>query len=170
MASVSFQNHRSESIAPISWQWLGVDLWRLRALRGEAQMSRFESIRALAQRLRRDVNALVLASRDPRTPWYAKVVALAVVAYALSPIDLIPDFIPVLGYADDLVLIPLGVWLVLRFIPREIMDDCRARATVERQGAEGWLGAAAIVSLWLALGYGAYLLWRDLTAAPLDGR
>ena len=133
-------------------------------------MSWIQSLRAAAERLRREVNALVLASRDPRTPWYAKATALVVVAYAMSPIDLIPDFIPVLGYIDDLVLIPLGVWLVMRMIPPEIMADCRARATAEAQVAERWLAAAAIVSLWLGLAYAVYLLWRAWTAGQLGGR
>ena len=86
-----------------------------------------------ARRLKREVRALYLAYRDPRTPWYGRMLAALVVAYALSPIDLIPDPIPVLGYLDDLILIPLGVALALRMIPREVMAECRAQA--ERRGS-----------------------------------
>src|SRR6266478_7923468 len=81
-----------------------------------------------ARIIKRDVHALYLASRDPRVPWYAKVLAVAVAAYALSPIDLIPDFIPVVGYLDDLIIVPLGIWLVVSLIPDEVMAECRARA------------------------------------------
>ena len=84
-----------------------------------------------ARRLKREVRALYLAYRDPRTPWYGRVLAALVVAYALSPIDLIPDPIPVLGYLDDLILIPLGVWLALRMIPREVMAECRGAGGAE---------------------------------------
>ena len=104
-----------------------------------------------AQALKRQVAALYYAYRDPRTPWYARVFAALVVAYAFSPIDLIPDFVPVLGYLDDLVLVPLGVWLALKLVPPPVMADCRARA-------EAGLGegksrfkfmAAVIIALWL---------------------
>jgi len=91
-------------------------------------VSALETWKARARRLTREVYALSFAVRDPRVPWYAKVAAACVVAYALSPIDLIPDFIPVLGYLDDLVLVPLGVWLVLRLIPAAVLSECRARA------------------------------------------
>jgi len=87
--------------------------------------------KARARHLRAEVYALYLAYRDPRVPWYAKLLAVCVVGYALSPIDLIPDFIPVLGYLDDLVLIPLGVALALWMIPPAVMDECRARARSE---------------------------------------
>lgn len=120
-------------------------------------MSWIDSLRATAKRLRRDVHALGLACRDPRIPWYAKLTAAVVVAYALSPIDLIPDFIPVVGYLDDLVLIPLGVALVLRMVPPEVMADCRARAMVEPVAIRRWVAAAVIVALWLV---GGLLAWR----------
>lgn len=110
-------------------------------------------LRRWAQRLRRDTYALYLAGRDPRTPWYAKVLALAVAAYALSPIDLIPDFIPVLGYLDDLILVPLGIALVLRLIPPEVLAQARERS--QQVLENGWRGAraaaAAVVVLWLGL-------------------
>src|SRR5262249_4023388 len=83
-----------------------------------------------ARTIRRDAHALYLAARDPRVPWYAKALAIAVAAYAASPIDLIPDFIPVIGYVDDLILVPLGIALVIKLIPAEIMAEHRALASV----------------------------------------
>jgi uncharacterized membrane protein YkvA (DUF1232 family) len=106
-------------------------------------------LRAWAARLRIDILALYLAARDPRVPLAGKLVAAAVAAYALSPIDLIPDFIPVLGALDDLVIVPLGIALAVRLIPPEIMQDCRNRAaTLGRRSS--CAGAAAIVTLWAA--------------------
>ena len=89
-----------------------------------------------ARAIKRDVHALYLAGRDPRVPWYVKALAIAVAAYALSPIDLIPDFIPVLGYLDDLVLIPLGILLVVWLIPPGIMAEHRERVDKRRQKIE----------------------------------
>ena len=111
-----------------------------------------------ARRLKRDVVALWLAARDPRTPIGAKLLAGAVAAYALSPIDLIPDFIPVLGYVDDLIIVPAGIWLALKMIPAELMDELRSEA--ERRGTRPTSRAAMFVILlvWIALAYGAYLL------------
>lgn len=118
------------------------------------------SIRAWARRLKRDVVAVYLAIRDPRTPWYARALGAVVVAYALSPIDLIPDFIPVLGYLDDVLLVPLGVWFVLRLIPLEVMTAARSRA--DDQLAKGkptsWAGAAFVVGIWLLVA-GAGIAW-----------
>ena len=88
--------------------------------------------RERATQLKREVYAMVYAARDPRVPWYAKALALAVVAYALSPIDLIPDFIPVLGYLDDLLILPAGVLAVRALIPAQVMAECRARAALSR--------------------------------------
>jgi len=93
---------------------------------------------------------LYLAARDPRTPWYAKAMIACVVAYALSPIDLIPDFIPVLGYLDDLVLLPLGIYLALKLIPTEVLIDARRRATeAPATLPKRWSAALLIVILWL---------------------
>ena len=107
-----------------------------------------------AAQLKRDTYALVLAYRDPRTPWAARLAAACVVAYAFSPLDLIPDFIPVLGALDDLILLPLGVALALRLIPAEVMADSRARAA-EQLAAPGRPGSRAaviaIVAVWLLL-------------------
>jgi uncharacterized membrane protein YkvA (DUF1232 family) len=106
-------------------------------------------LRDWARRIKRDVLALWIAARDPRTPWRAKAVAALVAAYALSPIDLIPDFIPVLGYLDDLLIVPLGVVLAVRMIPAGLMDEFRAQAG--RLGARPVSRAAAVamVALWL---------------------
>ncbi len=104
-----------------------------------------------AEFLEMQVYALYLASRHPLTPWYAKVLALAVAAYALSPIDLIPDFIPVIGYLDDLVIVPAGVLLVIKLVPPEVMADCRSRAAqMQAEGAPQfrWMGLV-IILLWL---------------------
>ena len=105
------------------------------------------------QQLKTEVYALYLAYRDPRVPWYARAFAACVVAYALSPIDLIPDFIPVLGYLDDLLLVPLGIWLALKMIPPDVLAECREKAQeVIRQGKPvNRAAAAAIVAVWLLL-------------------
>jgi len=111
------------------------------------------SLRQWAKRLRTDVVVLYLAYRDPRTPWYAKLLAVGVVAYSLSPIDLIPDFIPILGYVDDLVLVPLGIALAVRMIPKPVLDDCRIRAQEAAMcaGSVGRVAAIIIVVVWLVL-------------------
>src|SRR6187455_445695 len=88
-----------------------------------------------ARAIKRDVIVLWLAARDPRVPWYAKAVSAAVAAYALSPIDLIPDFVPVLGYLDDLLLVPLGILLAVRLIPDRVVEDLRAKAAEQRRPA-----------------------------------
>ena len=109
-----------------------------------------ERIKQWAQRLKSEVYALHLAYRDPRIPWYARAFALCVAAYALSPVDLIPDPIPVLGYLDDLILIPLGVALAIRMIPDEVLHECRERARVESGGGRaGTVAAAAVVCVWI---------------------
>ena len=109
--------------------------------------------RQWARSVKRDTYALYLACRDPRVPWYAKLLAACVVAYAFSPIDLIPDFIPVLGYLDDVVIVPLGILLALRLIPPDVMAECRARADQDRPSSKprSLLGAVAVVAIWLAL-------------------
>ena len=116
-----------------------------------------------ARALKNEILALVIAYRDPRTPWYAKAWALVVVAYALSPIDLIPDFIPVLGYLDDLVLLPLGIALAVKLIPAGVMADARLTATKAEGNAIGKVGAMLIVLVWLilvglAIGWGIRLI------------
>jgi len=116
-------------------------------------MKWFETLKDSARALKREVTALGLAVQDPRTPWYARVLAVAVIAYALSPIDLIPDFIPVLGYLDDLLLVPAGIALVIRLIPAEVMAEARLRGDT-LQAEKPWLrylAAGIIVLLWLAV-------------------
>lgn len=113
-----------------------------------------ERVRAL----REEVHALLLAYRDPRVPWHARLLVAAVVAYALSPIDLIPDFIPVLGYLDDLLLVPLGIALAARLVPPEVLAECRERA---RSGEPvdaplRWIAAAFVAALWTSVA--VYLL------------
>ena len=109
-----------------------------------------DRLRAWSKALKRDVIALHIAARDPRTPWSARLLALGVAAYALSPIDLIPDFIPVLGLLDDLLLVPAGIWLVLRLIPPELMHEYRAKAETVAARPRSFAGAMAVVVLWLA--------------------
>lgn len=117
----------------------------------------FEKVQVWARGLKRDVVALWIAARDPRTPWYAKVAAGVVAAYALSPIDLIPDFIPVLGYLDDLLIVPLGVLLVMRLIPAELMDEFRHEATKRAEKPVSWFSLAFIALIWLAaLGFAGW--------------
>lgn len=121
------------------------------------------SLKEKAKQLKNETYALYLASKDRRVPWYAKAFVVVIVAYALSPIDLIPDFIPVLGYLDDLILIPAGIWLALKMVPRDVMDDCRERATQEMgKGKTNWLGAAIIVVIWaMILGLVIWVVWGE---------
>lgn len=123
-------------------------------------MNLLDGLRQRARRLKRDVYALYLAYRDPRVPWYARVFAAGVVAYAISPIDLIPDFIPIFGYLDDLILVPLGIVLALRMIPPEVMAECRERAKeASREGRPtNWVAAGVIIGIWVALTVLAMLL------------
>jgi membrane protein DedA with SNARE-associated domain len=105
-------------------------------------------VRAWAENLRRDVHAIYLASRDPRVPWHAKAVALLIAAYAVSPIDLIPDFIPVLGHLDDVILIPLGISLLLRLIPSDLLDEHRRAAAASAERPTDWRVGAVFVAIW----------------------
>ena len=110
----------------------------------------FEKLKARANSLKREIRALYLAARDSRTPWYAKAVIACVVAYALSPIDLIPDFIPLLGYLDDLLLLPLGIYLALKLIPVDVLMDARRRAAETANVLpKSWCAALIIIILWL---------------------
>jgi uncharacterized membrane protein YkvA (DUF1232 family) len=119
----------------------------------------FEHMRQWARTLRRDALTLYLAARDPRVPWYAKAVAACVAVYALSPIDLIPDFIPILGYLDDLVIVPLGIWLAIRLIPPFVLEELRQAAIARyQQRPKSWVGAAIILVLW-GLAGGAVVWW-----------
>ncbi len=120
-------------------------------------MSGLQRLKQWARRIKLDVVALWLAARDPRTPWHAKATAAAVAAYALSPIDLIPDFIPVLGYLDDVIIVPLGIMLAVRLIPGPLMAEFRAEAARREGRPTSIAGAAAIAVVWAAAA--ALLLW-----------
>ena len=127
--------------------------------------------RGWARRLKYEAYAVYLAMRDPRTPWYARALAFFVIAHTFSPIDLIPDFIPVLGYLDDLLITPLGLWLVLRCIPQQVMDDARRMAAHNPGGVEriGRVGMALTLLVWavilaVVLSWG----WRKLLRATLQ--
>ncbi len=121
-----------------------------------------------ARTLKADVQALALALGDPRTPRHAKVLAFLLVAYAVSPIDLIPDFIPVLGYVDDLILLPIGVRYVVKMIPADVLADCRARVDAGYQtqpGRAALIGAMMIVTAWLiVVALLAAVIWRPRAA------
>ena len=106
-------------------------------------------LKARARALKREAYAVYLAARDPRTPWYAKLLIFFVVAHTFSPIDLIPDFVPVLGYLDDLIITPGGLWLAVRLIPPEVMAEARAAAGTIADRSVGRIGAALIVLVWL---------------------
>jgi uncharacterized membrane protein YkvA (DUF1232 family) len=116
-------------------------------------MKSFSKLREWATVLKQELYAIYLAQKDPRVPWYTKVLAACVVGYAFSPIDLIPDPIPVLGYLDDLILIPLGVALVVKLIPVEVLEECRQRAReVDSQTKpRNWVAGGIIILIWLAL-------------------
>lgn len=105
------------------------------------------------RQLKAELYAIYLACKDPRVPWYARAFAACVVGYAFSPIDLIPDFIPVLGYLDDLILVPLGITLTLKMIPPAVMAECRARANeaVRQEKPTNWVAAGVIIAVWLLL-------------------
>ncbi|MGJ7506711.1 YkvA family protein [Variovorax sp. GT1P44] len=119
-----------------------------------------DRLRAWARRIKRDGLTLWFAGRHSRTPWYAKALGLFVVAYALSPIDLIPDFIPVLGYVDDVLLLPGLIWLAIRLLPPDVLAECRLQADewMRTQGSKprSRAGAVFVVALWLAIGVAAW--------------
>lgn len=116
-----------------------------------------------ARRIKRDGVTLWFACKHPATPWYAKALGAFVVAYALSPIDLIPDFIPVLGYLDDVLLLPGLIWLAVRMLPRHVLDACRAQADAwlmaEGKKPLSWVGAVGVVVLWMAVAAGLAWAW-----------
>ena len=106
-----------------------------------------------AHRLKAETYALYLAARHPLTPWHARLLVAGIVAYALSPIDLIPDFVPVLGYLDDLILLPLGIALAIRLIPPPVLAECRVRATeaLEHSRPVSRAAGAVVVAVWITL-------------------
>jgi uncharacterized membrane protein YkvA (DUF1232 family) len=113
--------------------------------------------RSLLHKLRVEVHAAWLAARDPRTPWYARLFGLGLTAYALSPIDLVPDFIPVLGLVDDALLIPVGLWLFRKMLPGGLFDECRAKAEKAAEGPRSSVGAVLVVLVWI--GAALLALW-----------
>ncbi len=125
-------------------------------------------LKARARALKTETYAVYLAARDPRTPWFAKGLVLLIVAYALSPIDLIPDFVPVLGYLDDLIILPAGIMLALKLIPAEVMEQARQQAreaTPDRR--TGIVGAVIIVAIWIFAIALCVLLIRRILRKPV---
>lgn len=122
----------------------------------------FEKLKSRARALKNEAYTIYLSARDPRTPWYAKALIFFVVAHTFSPIDLIPDFIPILGFLDDLIITPSGIWLAVRLIPPEVLEE--ARATAATQGIDrrvGIIGAGIILLIWiLAIIWGAIIILR----------
>ncbi len=112
--------------------------------------------------MKADIMALYWAYRHPRVSWYAKAFAAIVVAYALSPIDLIPDFIPVLGYVDDVILIPIGIYVGIRLIPPDVLAECRERAATVREKPVSRVGMVIVIMLWIILAVGALIVLRYL--------
>lgn len=147
------------------WQVWGTpyvdDRWEHRG--GKDMLTAFDRWKQQARHLKKEVYAVYLVYRDPRVPWYARLLAVLVVGYAFSPIDLIPDFVPILGYLDDLILLPLGIALVLKLIPPSLMVESRARAEDAMQQGKPvnkW-AAAIIVAIWLTLALlGLAMFWR----------
>lgn len=118
---------------------------------GEAKV--IEKVKNKAREIKQNVFVLFLAYKDPRVPWYAKLFAALVVAYAFSPIDLIPDFIPILGYLDDLIIVPLGITLALKMIPQPVIAECRDRAEeIRKQGKQkNWVTGALFILIWIII-------------------
>lgn len=109
------------------------------------------ALRAFVHGLRIDAHAIWLAVRDPRTPVMLRIFGTLVAAYALSPIDLIPDFVPVLGFLDDAIILPVGIWLFVRMIPRPLWEEFRARAAAEARRPVSMMGAAMVIAVWIAI-------------------
>ncbi|MER9304295.1 YkvA family protein [Mesorhizobium sp. M0496] len=120
-------------------------------------MATLSALKSWARGIKRDVVALWIAARDPRVPWYAKAAAGAVAAHALSLIDLIPDFIPIIGYLDDLVIVPIGILLAVRLVPPELMEEFRQEAIRRESRPKSLFGAAFIAAIWI--GTAAFLIW-----------
>lgn len=119
---------------------------------GMNDMALLAELKKRARHLKAETFALYLAARDPRTPWYAKLFVAGIVAYAFSPIDLIPDFVPVLGYLDDLILIPIGIALAIKLIPHPVLAECRERAQESMRNGKpvSRVAGAVVVAIWLA--------------------
>ncbi|MEO8158273.1 MAG: YkvA family protein [Betaproteobacteria bacterium] len=128
-------------------------------------------LKTWAAAIKREALVLWFAARDPRTPWYAKLLAVLIVAYALSPVDLIPDFVPIIGYLDEIILLPGAIWLVLKLMPQQVLLVARAKAQAwidaNRPRPRNWIAAAIIVLLWLAA---LCWLWFWLISPRLSAR
>lgn len=123
----------------------------------------FAQIRSWARQLKSDVVAVYFSARDPRCPWPVRLLAMPVAAYALSPLDLIPDFIPVLGYLDDVILLPGLIWLIVRVMPAEVRDACRLQtqdwmAAQQRKPVSRW-GIASVLGVWVLVAWGLWRWW-----------
>ena len=123
-----------------------------------------ERLKSRARALKNETFAVYLAARDSRTPWYAKVIAICTVAYALSPIDLIPDFVPILGYLDDVIIVPAGIALAIRLVPAEALEEARGKvAGTGVGGSVGYVGAGIVAIVWIVVLIGAFRLMRFLS-------
>jgi len=123
-----------------------------------------EKLKARARALKNEAFAIYRAAKDPRTPWYAKALIYFVVAHTFSPIDLIPDFIPVLGYLDDLIITPGGLWLAVRMIPPEVLKEARKTVATQRvEGSVGYVGAGIIIFMWIVVLIGVVYLIKFLS-------
>ncbi|MBY0085909.1 MULTISPECIES: YkvA family protein [Brevibacillus] len=121
-----------------------------------AEATFFQTIKRKAKSLKLEAYVLYFAYKDSRVSWYAKLFAILVVAYAFSPIDLIPDFIPILGYLDDIILVPLGIWLALKLIPEPVISDCREKAQqlLTKGKPKNWIIGVLFILIWILLGIG----------------
>lgn len=123
----------------------------------------FARAKRWAKKIRRDTYAVGLVARDPRVPWYTKALAIAVAGYAFSPLDLIPDFIPVIGFVDDVILVPLGIVLVIKLVPPEILAEHRAHADRAMALPKNRIGAIVVLCIWIVVvGVSGWLAWRFL--------
>jgi uncharacterized membrane protein YkvA (DUF1232 family) len=116
-------------------------------------LSMIKKLKQMAKKLKTQLVVLFFAYKDPRVPWYAKAFTICVVAYAFSPIDLIPDFIPILGYLDDLIIVPLGIFLALKMIPQDVLDDCsiKAQEKINEKKPKNWLVGGLFILIWITL-------------------
>ena len=124
----------------------------------------FNKMKAWAKSLKRQIFILYYACKDERVPWYAKVFTACIVAYAFSPVDLIPDFIPILGYLDDVILLPLGIMFALKMIPKGVLSDCEVKAEelMQKGKPRNWVGGSIIILIWIVI-----TVWAVLKIYPL---
>jgi uncharacterized membrane protein YkvA (DUF1232 family) len=130
----------------------------------ENKQSLLKRLKAMAKKLKANLIVMYLAYRDPRVPLFTKIFAICVVAYAFSPVDLIPDFIPILGYLDDLILVPLGVYIALRLFPQEVLEEYRTKAEEQRKlgKPKNWITGTLIIIIWITLAmWGGWFLSHD---------